>query len=85
MTQAECADYVERFAAEYVRKWRATDSAKAQGWAILQAAQSLRSFCPFCKTEHPGPCIVSSPKDKEYMSSSAHLTEAEKRAGFDGK
>jgi hypothetical protein len=43
-TQKKCAAFVESFAAEYVEKWVGTtgDSAKAAGWAILQAAIALR-------------------------------------------
>ena len=42
--QTQCVKYIEAFAVEYVNKWFSTegDSAKASGWAIMQAAASLR-------------------------------------------
>lgn len=38
-----CVKLVEKFAVEYVHKWIGTqgDKAKAEGWAILQAAAAL--------------------------------------------
>ena len=51
MNQEECADFVEKFAGEYVEKWERTlkssassNTIKAHGWAILQAARALRTF-----------------------------------------
>lgn len=42
--RAQCAEFVQAFATEYVEKWVGTtgDSAKAEGWAMLQAAAALR-------------------------------------------
>ena len=43
--RVQCADFIESFATRYVEKWATTtgDSAKAEGWAILQAAAALRA------------------------------------------
>jgi hypothetical protein len=42
--RVKCRLIVERFALEYVDKWIGVqgDKAKAEGWAILQAAAELR-------------------------------------------
>lgn len=41
----QCAEFLASFAVDYVNKWAKTtgDSAKAEGWAILQAAGALRA------------------------------------------
>jgi hypothetical protein len=43
-----CIRLVEQFANEYVEKWATIqgDSAKAAGWAILQAAAMLKERAP---------------------------------------
>jgi hypothetical protein len=45
---AKCVKHIEEFAELYVEKWIETqgDAAKAEGWAILQAAASLRKYKP---------------------------------------
>lgn len=50
-----CAAIVEQFAKDYVSKWIGTqgDHAKAEGWAILQAAAHLREAGGF-STEPTG-------------------------------
>lgn len=44
LTKQQCVEFLESFAKDYVAKWEKTtgDSAKAEGWAILQAAIALR-------------------------------------------
>lgn len=41
----QCVRELEQFAREYVQKWIGTqgESIKAEAWAILQAAEHLRS------------------------------------------
>lgn len=41
----KCVEYIEAFAAGYVERWTEIEgnTAKAQGWAILQAAQALKA------------------------------------------
>lgn len=43
-TKQMCVEFIESFAKDYVDKWIKAegDGAKAQGWAILQAAAALR-------------------------------------------
>jgi hypothetical protein len=40
----QCAEFIQSFATDYVEKWVGVqgDKAKAEGWAILQAAAALR-------------------------------------------
>lgn len=42
--KANCVAFLEGFAQQYVAKWedKTGDSAKAEGWVILQAAVALR-------------------------------------------
>jgi hypothetical protein len=42
--KANCVEFLQTFAQEYVEKWvtKTGDGAKAEGWAILQAMVALR-------------------------------------------
>jgi hypothetical protein len=42
--KANCVEFLQTFAQEYVEKWvgKSGDGAKAEGWAILQAMVALR-------------------------------------------
>lgn len=39
--RVRCRRQLEQFARRYVMEWKETAGAKAQGWAILQAADDL--------------------------------------------